>query len=86
MPEAKAHVAEKLGVSPADLSDPVVMHEIREKLGGLDAGGKIGDLGSDMAVDPDNLQVWQLSSLVELGDRHGRVELGQPLGHRMSGV
>jgi hypothetical protein len=33
LPEAKAHVAEKLGVSPADLSDPVVMHEIREKLG-----------------------------------------------------
>ena len=33
LPEAKAHVAEKLGVSPADLSDPVIMHEIREKLG-----------------------------------------------------
>ena len=33
MPEAKAHVAEKLGVSPPDLSDPVVMHEIRETLG-----------------------------------------------------
>ena len=33
LPEAKAYVAEKLGVSPADLSDPVIMHEIREKLG-----------------------------------------------------
>jgi len=33
LPEAKAYVAQKLGVSPADLSDPVIMHEIREKLG-----------------------------------------------------
>jgi hypothetical protein len=33
LPAAKAHVAERLGVSPADLSDPVVMHEIRETLG-----------------------------------------------------
>jgi len=33
LPEAKAHVAEKLGVSPPDLSDPVIMNEIREKLG-----------------------------------------------------
>ena len=33
LPEAKAYVAEKLGVSPADLSDPVVMHEIRETRG-----------------------------------------------------
>jgi hypothetical protein len=33
LPEAKAYVAEKLGVAPADLSDPVVMHEIREQLG-----------------------------------------------------
>jgi len=33
LPEAKAHVARKLGVSPADLSDPVVMNEVREKLG-----------------------------------------------------
>jgi dimethylamine---corrinoid protein Co-methyltransferase len=33
LPEAKAHVAEKLGVSPADLSDPVVMNELREQLG-----------------------------------------------------
>jgi len=33
LPDAKAYVAEKLGVSPADLSDPVLMHEIREQLG-----------------------------------------------------
>ena len=33
LPEAKAHVAEKLGVSPADLSDPVIMNEVRETLG-----------------------------------------------------
>ena len=33
LPEAKAHVAEKLGVLPPDLSDPVIMNEVREKLG-----------------------------------------------------
>lgn len=33
LPEAKAYVAEKLGVAPGDLSDPVLMNEIREKLG-----------------------------------------------------
>ena len=33
LPEAKAYVAERLGVGPADLSDPVLMNEIREQLG-----------------------------------------------------
>ena len=33
LPEAKAYVAERLGVTPADLSDPVLMNEIREQLG-----------------------------------------------------
>jgi len=33
LPEAKAYVAKKLGVGPADLSDPVLMNELREKLG-----------------------------------------------------
>ena len=33
LPEAKAHVAAKLGVSAPDLSDPVIMNEVREKLG-----------------------------------------------------
>jgi dimethylamine--corrinoid protein Co-methyltransferase len=31
--EAKAYVAEKLGVSPFDLSDPAAMHERRGELG-----------------------------------------------------
>jgi Dimethylamine methyltransferase (Dimeth_PyL) len=33
LPQAKAYVAEKLGVSPADLSDPVLMNEVREARG-----------------------------------------------------
>jgi hypothetical protein len=33
LPQAKAYVAEKLGVSPADLSDPVLMNEVREERG-----------------------------------------------------
>jgi len=32
LPEAKKYVAEKLGASPADIADPVVMDEIREDL------------------------------------------------------
>lgn len=33
LPAAKRHVAEKLGVSEADLSDPTTMHEARGELG-----------------------------------------------------
>lgn len=33
LPQAKAHVADRLGVTPADLSDPVLMNELREELG-----------------------------------------------------
>jgi hypothetical protein len=33
LPEAKAYVAEKLGVSPADLSDPVTMSDVRRERG-----------------------------------------------------
>ena len=32
LPEAKAYVAEKLGVGVADLSDEIVMREVREEL------------------------------------------------------
>ena len=31
--QAKAHVAGRLGVSPADLGDPLIMHEVRRELG-----------------------------------------------------
>jgi hypothetical protein len=31
--EAKAHVAGRLGVAPADLSDPVLMYDARRELG-----------------------------------------------------
>jgi len=33
LPEAKAYVAGKLGVSPADLSDPVAMSDVRREKG-----------------------------------------------------
>ena len=33
LPEAKAYVADRLGVSPADLSDPVAMAEVRRERG-----------------------------------------------------
>jgi dimethylamine--corrinoid protein Co-methyltransferase len=33
LPEAKAYVADKLGVSPADLSDPVTMSDVRRERG-----------------------------------------------------
>jgi dimethylamine--corrinoid protein Co-methyltransferase len=33
LPEAKAAVAQKLGVTPADLSDPVAMSDVRRALG-----------------------------------------------------
>jgi len=33
LPEAKAYVAERLGVTPTDLSDPVAMAEVRRARG-----------------------------------------------------
>jgi dimethylamine--corrinoid protein Co-methyltransferase len=33
LPEAKRYVADRLHVAPLDLSDPLVMHEVRGKLG-----------------------------------------------------
>jgi hypothetical protein len=33
LPEAKRYVADKLHVAPVDLSDPLVMHEVRGELG-----------------------------------------------------
>jgi dimethylamine--corrinoid protein Co-methyltransferase len=33
LPEAKAYVADKLGVTPGDLSDPVAMSEVRRERG-----------------------------------------------------
>jgi dimethylamine--corrinoid protein Co-methyltransferase len=33
LPEAKAYVADKLGVTPGDLSDPVVMSDVRRERG-----------------------------------------------------
>jgi len=33
LPEAKAYVADRLGVSPADLSDPVTMSDVRRERG-----------------------------------------------------
>lgn len=33
LPQAKAYVAERLGVTPADLSDPVAMAEVRRARG-----------------------------------------------------
>lgn len=46
LPEAKQHVAEKLGVSILDLTDEDIMHPLREKLGigvvTAEAGGPKG--------------------------------------------
>lgn len=33
LPEAKAHVADRLGCAPADLSDPVAMADVRREMG-----------------------------------------------------
>jgi dimethylamine--corrinoid protein Co-methyltransferase len=43
LPQAKAYVAERLGVSTADLSDPVVMLDLRKErgLGAAWEGGEI---------------------------------------------
>jgi len=45
--EAKEYVAEKLGVSTFDLSDPLVMTEIRDELG---LGIQMPEVGTPMGI------------------------------------
>ena len=47
LPEAKAYVADKLGVSPADLSDPVTMSEVRRARG-------LGTIPTEDTATPDD--------------------------------
>ena len=53
LPEAKAHVAGKLGVSVLDLSDPTVMLDVRKELGlgGILESGEITDIDDPMGIE-----------------------------------
>ena len=47
IPEAKAYVADKLGVGTTDLSDPVAMTDVRRELG-------LGLLGNEEVAGPED--------------------------------
>ena len=51
--EAKKYVAERLGVSTIDLSDPTVMLDVRKEhgLGGILESGEITDVGDPMGIE-----------------------------------
>ena len=53
LPEAKAYVAGRLGVSPADLSDPVVMLDVRKErgLGAALEDGEIADVDDAVGIE-----------------------------------
>ena len=51
--EAKTYVADKLGVSTLDLSDPTVMLDVRKELGlgGILESGEITDIDDPMGIE-----------------------------------
>jgi dimethylamine--corrinoid protein Co-methyltransferase len=53
LPEAKQHVAGKLGVSTLDLSDPTVMFDVRKEfgLGGILESGEVTDVDDPMGIE-----------------------------------
>jgi dimethylamine---corrinoid protein Co-methyltransferase len=62
LPQAKAYVAERLGVQPADLSDPVMMADVRRELG-------LGTIPSeDTATQDDALAIEAKVNIARLLD------------------
>lgn len=53
LPEAKEHVAGKLGVSTLDLSDPTVMFDVRKEfgLGGILESGEVTDVDDPIGIE-----------------------------------
>jgi dimethylamine--corrinoid protein Co-methyltransferase len=53
LPEAKEHVAGKLGVSKLDLSDPTVMFDVRKEfgLGGILESGEVTDVDDPIGIE-----------------------------------
>jgi dimethylamine--corrinoid protein Co-methyltransferase len=53
LPEAKAYVAGKLGVSALDLSDPTVMFDVRKEfgLGGILESGEVTDVDDPIGIE-----------------------------------
>ena len=53
LPEAKQHVAGKLGVSTLDLSDPTVMFDVRKEfgLGGILESGEVTDVDDPIGIE-----------------------------------
>jgi dimethylamine--corrinoid protein Co-methyltransferase len=67
--EAKRYVADKLGVTPRDLSDNQAMHERRGEL----RLGRVFETESTYYADPSPLEAkWHISELLELPKTFGR--------------
>jgi dimethylamine--corrinoid protein Co-methyltransferase len=77
--EAKRYVADKLGVTPRDLSDNQAMHERRGEL----RLGRVFETESTYYADPSPLEAkWHISELLELPiNSVERLKAGLSAGH-----
>ena len=61
--QAKRYVADRLGVTPLDLSDNTAMHELRGEL----RLGRVFETESSYYADPSPLEAkWHIAELLEL--------------------
>ena len=81
--EAKQYVADKLGVTPRDLSDNQAMHERRGEL----RLGRVFETESTYFADPSPLEAkWHISELLELPiNSVERLKTGLSTGYPVAG-
>ena len=81
--EAKRYVADKLGVTPRDLSDNQAMHERRGEL----RLGRVFETESTYFADPSPLEAkWHISELLELPiNSVERLKTGLSTGYPVAG-
>jgi dimethylamine--corrinoid protein Co-methyltransferase len=81
--EAKRYVADKLGVTPRELSDNQAMHERRGEL----RLGRVFETESTYYADPSPLEAkWHISELLELPiNSVERLKTGLSSGHPVAG-
>ena len=80
--EAKRYVADKLGVTPRDLSDNQAMHERRGEL----RLGRVFETESTYYADPSPLEAkWHIAELLELPiNSVERLKAGLSAGHAVA--
>lgn len=85
--EAKAYVAERVGVSVADLSDPVAMLDVRKalRLGAISEAGEVAGIADAQSIEA-KFNIAELLGLPICSVTRFRAMVGAPAGARTRGV